>query len=54
MADAVMPADRFWEIIDGTTTFAADRDAQVEALSRESSLHVGPVGRCLHNEWWRK
>lgn len=35
MADSVMPADRFWELIDKTTKYGADQDAQIKALSQE-------------------
>lgn len=38
MADSVMPADRFWELIDRTTKYQADQDAQVQALNGE--LHT--------------
>lgn len=41
MTNAVMPADRFWEIIDRTATSEADRDAQIEALRLE--LHKLPA-----------
>lgn len=35
MADSVMPADRFWALIDRTTKYAAEQNAQMEALRRE-------------------
>jgi hypothetical protein len=35
MADSVMPADRFWQVIDRTTKYQGDQDAQMEALRME-------------------
>ena len=35
MADSVMPADRFWQVIDRTTKYGGDQDAQMEALRME-------------------
>jgi hypothetical protein len=35
VAEEIMPEDRFWGLIEKTTSYAPDQDAQVEALKRE-------------------
>lgn len=48
----VMPADRFWELIDRTTKYASDQDAQMEALRLElgklSAVEIEAFERAFH------
>lgn len=54
MTNDVMPADRFWEIIDRTTKYRPDQDTQMEALRLElrklSADEIEAFERAFHRE----